>query len=229
MYYKTGSGDFLLLTLTEGVGEFTLGNGVRAEFILPVGYKVTVIPKPGANTIDRFDYEYTVAITNGGSAVTVQPQTVELNKMLAYVFTNTYAIQTTPLTINTNIFTNFTDGTKPEQGGTVLYRIKGVSGDLLTQHIDLQVSAKSNSDGSIAPVTINGLPVGNYTVTQEKAWIWRYTLRTVDSNVTNPTLAGDKLSFTLPKQNGNYLKFNDEITYNKWVDGNSYKQNKFDS
>lgn len=229
MYYKTGSGDFLLLTLTEGVGEFTLGNGAKAEFILPVDYKVTVIPKPDANTIDRFDYEYTVAITNDGSAVTVQPQTVELNKMLAYVFTNTYAIQTTPLTINTNIFTNFTDGTKPEQGGTVLYRIKGVSGDLLTQHIDLQVSAKSNSDGSIAPVTINGLPVGKYTVTQEKAWIWRYTLRTVDSNVTNPTLTDNKLSFTLPKQNGNYLRFNDEITYNKWVDGNSYNQNKFDS
>lgn len=228
MYYKTGSGDFLLLTLADGVGEFTLGNGAKAEFILPVGYKVTVIPKPGANTIDRFDYEYTVAITNGGSVVTVQPQTVELNKMLDYVFTNTYAIQTTPLTINTNIFTNFTDGTKPEQGGTVLYRIKGVSDDLLTQHIDLQVVAECNDDGTVDSITINGLPVGNYTVTQEKAWIWRYTLRTFASNVTNPTLADDKLSFTLPKQGGNYLTFNDEITYNKWVDGNSYKQNKFD-
>ena len=170
-----------------------------------------------------------MAITNDGSAVTGQPQTVELNKMLAYVFTNTYAIQTTPLTINTIISTNFTDGTKPEQGGTVLYRIKGVSGDLLTQHIDLQVSAKSNSDGTIAPVKINGLPVGEYKVTQEKAWIWRDTLSTVDSNVTNPTLVDNTLSFTLPKQNGNYLRFNDEITYNKWVDGNSYNQNKFDS
>lgn len=229
MYYKTGSGDFLLLTLTEGVGEFTLGNGAKAEFILPVDYKVTVIPKPSANTIERFDYNYSVAITNDADTVTVQPQTVELNKMLDYVFTNTYTIQTTPLTINTNIFTNFTDGTKPEQGGTVLYRIKGVSGDLLTQHIDLQVVAECNDNGTVDSITINGLPVGNYTVTQEKAWIWRYTLRTVDSNVTNPTLAGDKLSFPLPKQDGNYLTFNDEITYNKWVDGNSYKQNKFDS
>lgn len=225
MYYKTGSGDFLLLTLTGGVGEFKLGNGAKAEFILPVGYKVTVIPKTGANMIERFDYEYTVAITNGGSAVTGQPQTVELNKMLDYVFTNTYTLQTAPLTINTA----FTDSTKAESGSTIIYRIQGDPDDKLTQHIDLQVVAECNDDGTVDSITINGLPVGKYTVTQEKAWIWRYTLRTVNSNVTNPTLAGDKLSFTLPKQNGNYLRFNDEITYNKWVDGNSYKQNKFDS
>ena len=136
-------------------------------------------------------------------------------------------MQTTPLTINTNISTKFTDGTQVEKGGTVLYRIKGVYGDLLTENIDLQVAAECNDDGTVDSITINGLPVGKYKVTQEKAWIWRYTLSTVDSNVTNPTLAYNTLSFALPKQNGNYLTFNDEITYNKWADGNSYIENKF--
>ena len=228
LYYRIGDGGDVPVELKNDVGEFSLSNGARATFTIPAGYNVTIITKPDANTIERFDYNYSVDITNGDTTVTGQPQTTESGKEIAYVFTNTYTMQTTPLTINTEISTKlFTDGTKPEQGGTVLYRIKGVSGDLLTQHIDLQVSAKSNSDGTIAPVKINGLPVGEYKVTQEKAWIWRDTLSTVDSNVTNPTLVDNTLSFTLPKQDGNYLTFNDEITYNKWVDGNSYIENKF--
>ncbi|MGN1112478.1 MAG: fibro-slime domain-containing protein, partial [Acutalibacteraceae bacterium] len=133
LYYRIGDGDAQKVTLTDGVGTFKLDNGKTAAFTLPVGYSVKVEPIDTA--IDRFDYSNTVAITNGGTAVTTQPQTTAQDTLLAYSFTNTYTMQRTDLTIEKQV-----NKQSEDENRTFIYHIKGNDDDPLTKNIDTRVT-----------------------------------------------------------------------------------------
>lgn len=65
-------------------------------------------------------------------------------------------------------------------------------------------------------VVLTGLKIGDYTVTEDPAWSWRYTPR--DGAVRTITLQ--------PGQTNSVTYVNDR-TNNKWLDGNAYAKNVF--
>lgn len=75
-------------------------------------------------------------------------------------------------------------------------------------------------------ITIKGLQIGNYTVREVSEWSWRYTVDKIKVNSESQNANGS-VTFTLayPKTE---VEFVNDITNNKWIDGNSRKQNVFD-
>lgn len=65
-------------------------------------------------------------------------------------------------------------------------------------------------------VVLKGLKIGEYTVTEDTAWSWRYTPR-------------DGAVRTIPLQPGktNSVTYVNDRTNNKWLDGNAYCKNVF--
>ena len=65
-------------------------------------------------------------------------------------------------------------------------------------------------------VVLTGLKIGDYTVTEDTAWSWRYTPR-------------DGAVRTIPLQPGktNSVTYVNNRTNNKWLDGNAYVKNVF--
>ena len=65
-------------------------------------------------------------------------------------------------------------------------------------------------------VVLTGLKIGDYTVTEDTAWSWRYTPR-------------DGAVRTIPLQPGktNSVTYVNDRTNNKWLDGNAYYKNVF--
>lgn len=69
-----------------------------------------------------------------------------------------------------------------------------------------------NGNGS---VTITGLKIGDYTVTEETGWSWRYT----------PSGSGQPI--TLQPTGGNVVTFANSRTGLKWLGGDAYNKNVF--
>ena len=65
-------------------------------------------------------------------------------------------------------------------------------------------------------VTIKGLKIGAYTVTEVTSWSWRYTLTSSSQQIT-----------LLPAQS-NVVIFANQRTSEKWLDGGAYRSNIFD-
>ena len=65
-------------------------------------------------------------------------------------------------------------------------------------------------------VVLKGLKIGDYTVTEDTAWSWRYT---PDGGAAR----------TIPLQPGqtNSVTYVNKRTNNKWLDGNAYAKNVF--
>ena len=69
-----------------------------------------------------------------------------------------------------------------------------------------------NGNGS---VTIKGLKIGTYTVTEVKGWSWRYTPDSAAKQVTLKATGENNVTFTNTRSNI------------KWLDGNAYSKNVF--
>ena len=65
-------------------------------------------------------------------------------------------------------------------------------------------------------VVLTGLKIGEYTVTEDTAWSWRYTPRD-----------GAARTITLQAGKTNSVTYVNERTNNKWLDGNAYYKNVF--
>lgn len=65
-------------------------------------------------------------------------------------------------------------------------------------------------------VVLKGLKIGEYTVTEDTAWSWRYTPRD-----------GAARTITLQAGKTNSVTYVNERTNNKWLDGNAYYKNVF--
>ena len=69
-----------------------------------------------------------------------------------------------------------------------------------------------NGDGS---VTIKGLKIGTYTITEVTNWSWRYTANKVSQNITLQPAQTNAVTFKNTRSNG------------KWLGGDAYSKNVF--
>lgn len=94
-----------------------------------------------------------------------------------------------------------------DENQTYLFRIVGT--DENTRSIDLTVTVHENGK-----TTITDLPIGNYTVTEKSDWSWRYTPVNESTTVSLPA-------------DGMTIDYKNTRSEQKWLDGDSYKNNIF--
>ncbi len=94
-----------------------------------------------------------------------------------------------------------------DENQTYLFRIVGT--DENTNSIDLTVTVHENGK-----TTITDLPIGDYTVTEKSDWSWRYT---PDEQSTTVSLPADGMT----------IDYKNTRSEEKWLDGDSYKNNIF--
>lgn len=106
------------------------------------------------------------------------------------------------------ITTKFTASIDTNQ--VFIFHIKGKSGTK-TEEIDLTVTVVGNDS-----VSVTDLPTGEYTVTEQTDWSWRYENATKEREIN------------LTYNNGTNEIFFENIRENgKWLDGNAVKDNRF--
>ena len=102
-----------------------------------------------------------------------------------------------------------------DENQSFIFTIKGDS--TATLGIELRVVINISSEQTQGSKTIQDLPVGHYTVTEDNGWSWRYTPDSVVKGIDlHPT-------------NTNTVAFLNTRTSLKWLNGASYKYNKFNS
>lgn len=99
-----------------------------------------------------------------------------------------------------------------DKNQTFIFTIKGIPGTN-TAGINLTVTIHGNGE-----ITIIDLPIGNYMVTEQTDWSWRY----------EPTNGKTSQTITLSPTEENIVTFENTRAEGKWLDGNSYKVNVFD-
>ena len=99
-----------------------------------------------------------------------------------------------------------------DENQTFLFHVKGSPTDPNTKDIDLTVTVHGNGQ-----TTVTDLPVGDYTVTEEAGWSWRYTPDGGAERTFKAAIGGTNLIY----QNSR--------TQTQWLDGDNYSVNHFDS
>ena len=99
-----------------------------------------------------------------------------------------------------------------DENQAFLFHVKGSPADPNTKDIDLTVTVHGNGQ-----TTVTDLPVGDYTVSEETGWSWRYT----------PDGGADR-TFKAAIGGTNLVYQNSRIQ-TQWLDGDNYSVNHFDS
>lgn len=132
---------------------------------------------------------YTASVTvtpkNEG---TVQPATVTADAAIT--------VKTCTLTITKN---------GGADSGNYIFRLSGSGNDLAVE-VNTTVSVGNNGT-----VTVKGLPIGTYTVTEDSGWSWRFN---ADDETAELSPESDTASVTVvnEKVNGNWLDTEDAVT-----------------
>lgn len=95
---------------------------------------------------------------------------------------------------------------------TFLFHVKGSPKDPNTKDVDLTVTIHGNGK-----TTVTDLPVGDYIITEESGWSWRYTPQSGAEGKVTVGVGG----LTVQYQN--------DRTQTQWLDGDNYSVNHFDS
>lgn len=107
------------------------------------------------------------------------------------------------------------DNTTFDPNETFIFTVKGT--DANNSDVDMTVTIKGAGS-----VTINNLLVGDYTVTEDAVWSWRY-------NCTANGTAGFTTTATVPSANTVEVTFVNTINKTQWIDGHTYAENKFEA
>lgn len=99
-----------------------------------------------------------------------------------------------------------------DKNQTFLFHVKGSPADPNTKDVDLTVTIHGNGK-----TTVTDLPVGDYIITEETGWSWRYTPRNGAEGKVTVGVGG----LTVQYQNSR--------TQTQWLDGDNYSVNHFDS
>lgn len=99
-----------------------------------------------------------------------------------------------------------------DKNQTFLFHVKGSPKDPNTKDVDLTVTIHGNGK-----TTVTDLPVGDYIITEESGWSWRYTPRNGAERKVTVGVGG----LTVQYQN--------DRTQTQWLDGDNYSVNHFDS
>ena len=187
--YKIGE---TTCTFTNG-GSIQLNDGETAVIEnIPVGTAYTVTENLGDLSDD---YTTTVNRTAGTDARgTMQVSGSEAD------FVNTYKKHVADLTIKKTGWDSL------DENQTFIFTVTGPNG--------FEMDVVINGNGN---VTIKDLLIGEYTVTENTDWSWRYT----------PT-DGNGKKITLAVNGENTVEFTNERNKTQWLDGNTWCQNIFD-
>lgn len=101
---------------------------------------------------------------------------------------------------------------KIDEKQTFLFHVKGSPADPNTKDVDLTVTIHGNGK-----TTVTDLPVGDYIITEESGWSWRYTPQSGGEGKVTVGVGG----LTVQYQN--------DRTETQWLDGDNYSVNHFDS
>lgn len=99
-----------------------------------------------------------------------------------------------------------------DENQTFLFHVKGSPKDPNTKDVDLTVTIHGNGK-----TTVTDLPVGDYIITEETGWSWRYTPQNGAERKVTVGVGG----LTVQYQN--------DRTETQWLDGDNYRVNHFDS
>ena len=99
-----------------------------------------------------------------------------------------------------------------DENQTFLFHVKGSPKDPNTKDVDLTVTIHGNGK-----TTVTDLPVGDYIITEETGWSWRYTPQNGAERKVTVGVGG----LTVQYQNNR--------TQTQWLDGDNYRVNHFDS
>lgn len=97
-----------------------------------------------------------------------------------------------------------------DKNQTFIFHITGDSANDRTKDIDLKVVIKGNGSA-----TLKDLPVGNYTITEESGWSWRYTPDQLTKEI-EATGTGT-----------NEITFKNTRSYDNWLNNSAYAKNDF--
>ena len=110
-----------------------------------------------------------------------------------------------------------------DAGSIFVFHIVGNPANGKTEDaVDMYVSVKDNGSK-----TIMNLPVGEYIITEETDWSWRYEVNSVEGAEFNSEKGGYTLTISDPNQSYS-VTFNNKRINDQWLDGNNYCQNIFD-
>lgn len=99
-----------------------------------------------------------------------------------------------------------------DENQTFLFHVKGSPKDPNTKDVDLTVTIHGNGK-----TTVTDLPVGDYIITEESGWSWRYT----------PQSGGERT--VTVGAGGLTVQYQNNRTQTQWLDGDNYSVNHFDS
>ncbi|MGN1413012.1 MAG: InlB B-repeat-containing protein [Anaerovoracaceae bacterium] len=99
-----------------------------------------------------------------------------------------------------------------DENQAFIFRIQGK--DSRTSGLDMKVVIKGNGI-----VTVKDLLIGEYTVTEETEWSWRYTPEKTSKTITLSAIEENNVPFTNSRGTG--------ANNWKWLNGASYVENKF--
>ena len=99
-----------------------------------------------------------------------------------------------------------------DENQTFLFHVKGSPADPNTKDVDLTVTIHGNGK-----TTVTDLPVGDYIITEESGWSWRYT----------PQSGGERT--VTVGAGGLTVQYQNDRTETQWLDGDNYSVNHFDS
>lgn len=160
-----------------------------------VNYIVRETDHPGFKGYD-LNVAYSGAGSNGnGNGITVT--LTDNNPTAAITCTNTYTPSSADLTITK------TGWDAIDENQSFVFHIEG-------NGVDMEVVIHGTGY-----VTIKGLPVGSYTVTEVTDWSWRYTPEKSEQTIDVKATGENTLTFANTRENG------------KWLSGGTYCDNRW--
>ena len=172
---------------------------------VPVGaYSVTEDLKEG----------YTITSTNASGSILTLKESVA-----TFVNTYTYVPQNTSLTITK------TGANTIDENQSFIFNVKGT--DDTTEGIELTVVVNIAGGNTSGSVTINDLPIGTYTVTENNDWSWRYSVHSISGTIVTDS-SGNAGNVRLEADAGtNVITFSNKRDEIYWLSGDAYADNNF--
>lgn len=200
---------------TGADGSFQLKDGQRAVFQnIPEGSSVTVTE---TNCPEKNAY-YCKSTTVNGEAGNGKTLSTSAGSQAEFFFENTYVMAYTSLTI-TKALTGEDSSLEASDHHSFLFHVVGDKDDPYTSDVDLTVVIDISEEDKdwTDSITITNLLVGDYTVTEDTGWSWRFTLKGAKNREINLVLDSSR----------NKVTFVNDLTKNLWFDDSRWKKNRF--
>ncbi|MBQ3256986.1 MAG: InlB B-repeat-containing protein [Oscillospiraceae bacterium] len=211
---------------TSATGTLTLDAKKQLSFSLKHGEEITIEKLPTGDytvteTGDHLKHYTVISEKLGDDDVVIETGNETITGTIAaddtdtIVFTNTYKQHLANLTISKTR----TGSTSEAQ--SFVFEVKGESSALDCGHdgevtaVNMRVVVNVPAGSSESSVTVYGLPVGNYTVTEVSDWSWRY----VPKNASQ----------TIVLSNHGSVSFTNTLDKLLWLSGDCYANNHWDN